>query len=589
MAKTLGSKRGQYANLKATAGKKEGVWEVKEVPKPERLVKIDKERTAYNKQLDNIKQLLLSTYEPNYHLSVQKEQEENVTRWINKNIYKTKVKGKVVKLKNRKVGLASIQKLVNEQEEAIERFYKYQSEAKEKDKKEYWNKRIKNEKISLDRNRQILEYLKSRNSDIIDVKDLLKKGRKIYEKRKPLDIESKKIREKYNAENRAYKSLYDVIRYAKKNKRARVWINGKEFLASQITPTMTKAEKQRLQQLKKKKKLSTRRKVKTEDGRIVFINEKEELAQLKEKSKVKGYILPNGAISGWHIGATATFDVSAFPPSKKVLITKERRIKPAQDKIFFEQDSTGRLFTTTNIKLLFDKAEKQTGQRVIFINNQAMTEIDFASEKPLVGRTIWYVTPYAYTEIVPGVSDLSFVYNPSYILKTTTVATEKVQQAQKPILKELTSTIMIGGKNQHVHILIYTVEALNTLKEARARRKAGDNVSWLATQYTITENMTKSQRIRLESLNKKLEISLTDAEKAELAHLRELDKMNIVVEVQGGKAIKDSELLDYQNSHTEYVSLSWAYDKAPNVWIFGVAIKMNTEEAVAGAVEYVGA
>jgi hypothetical protein len=30
-------------------------------------------------------------------------------------------------------------------------------------------------------------------------------------------------------------------------------------------------------------------------------------------------------------------------------------------------------------------------------------------------------------------------------------------------------------------------------------------------------------------------------------------------------------------------------DKTPSNWIFAVAIKMNTEESIAGAVEYVGA
>jgi hypothetical protein len=61
-----------------------------------------------------------------------------------------------------------------------------------------------------------------------------------------------------------------------------------------------------------------------------------------------------------------------------------------------------------------------------------------------------------------------------------------------------------------------------------------------------------------------------------------------VVEVQNAKVKNGVELLSYQQTHTEYVALSWVYDKAPAIWICGAVIKMNTEEDMAGAVEYVG-
>ena len=607
MARELGSKRGGYANLKATAGKKEGVWEVNKVPKPKALKEIDEKRTFYNKQIADIKGLLLTPLQgESLNAGQRREREDNVDRWINKNIYKTKPKGEAEPIKEITDKNVDVNYLIGFkafQQGAVNSLKKSEEKEKNRDKKKRLKNSIKNWKegirttesrldavLTSQEKQQLKEGQKvfSNPERTIKVKDLLEEGRRIYAQRKPYDAESRKVKARYNNENRAYKSIYDIKRYAKKNKNAKVWINGKEFLASQITETMSKAEKERLIKLSNKKKLSRKRKIKAPDGRIAYINEVEEYKQLKEKDKQKGYILPKGVISGWHIGAKGEFTISSIPPSKTIVISKEKVVKPKQDKITFEQDIQGRVFTASNIKLLFDKAEKQTGQRVIFINNQAMTETDFIEEKPLIGRTLWYLSPSAFTEITAGVSDLSFVYNPSYILKTNKLIKERLEIVQKPILKELTSTLMIGGKNQKVHILIYTTEALNTLKEARARRKKGESVSWLATQYTLTENMSKSERARLESLNKKLDIALTDKEREELAHLRELDKINIVVEVQNAKVMNDADLAMYQQAHSEYVALSWAYDKEPTIWIFGIVIKMNTEESVAGAVEYVG-
>ena len=598
MARQLGSKRGYYANLNATAGKKEGVWEVNKVKIPKELAETNKKREVYNKQIADIKQLLLSktNADERTNFKVSREKEDNVERWINQHIYGTKPKGgteRVKEIADKNIDVNYEIHLLHGKQNVL----KHQTKAleKEKNKERRSNLQnnikgmkdgIKSSELRLNNvlNPQERVQLKKGKKEfpnperMIKVSDLLKEGKTIYSNRKKYDEESKRLRDNYNNENRAYKRIYDIKRYAGKNKKARVWVNGKEFLASQITETISKSEKERLIKLSKKK-LSTRRKVK---------NEVEEYKQLKEKDKQKGYILPKGVISGWHIGAKGTFDISSNPPSKKILIAKEKLIIPKQDKITFEQDSSGRIFTESNVKLIFDKAEKQTGQRVIFINNQAMTETDFIEEKPLIGRTLWYLSPSAFTEIQEGVSDLSFVINPSYTLRTNELVRKRVEVAQKPILKELNSTIMIGGKNQHVHIIIYTIEALRALKEARARRKNGENVSWLATQYTLTENMSKSERARLETLNKKLDITLTDKEREELAHLRELDKINIVVEVQGAKVMNDTDLAMYQESHSEYVALSWAYDKDEKIWIFGVAIKMNTEESVAGAVEYVG-
>lgn len=608
MARQLGSKRGYYANLNATAGKKEGVWEVNKVKIPKELAETNKKREVYNKQIADIKQLLLSktNADERTNFKVSREKEDNVERWINQRIYGTKPKGgteRVKEIADKNIDVNYEIHLLHSKQNVLKHQIETLSKEKDKERSRQLKANIKGMKEGIKSSElrlskvldpQEQQQLKEGKREFpnpertIKVGDLLNEGKTIYANRKKYDEESKRLRAGYNNENRAYKRIYDIKRYAGKNKKARVWINGKEFLASQITETMSKSEKERLDQLSKKKKLSTRRKVKTHDGKIVYINEVEEYKQLKEKDKQKGYILPKGVISGWHIGAKGTFDISSTPPSKTILIAKEKLIIPKQDKITFEQDSSGRIFTESNIKLIFDKAEKQTGQRVIFINNQAMTETDFIEEKPLIGRTLWYISPSAFTEIQEGVSDLSFVYNPSYTLRTNELVRKRVEVAQKPILKELNSTLMIGGKNQKVHILIYTIEALRALKEARARRKNGENVSWLATQYTLTENMSKSERARLETLNKKLDISLTDKEREELVHLRELDKINIVVEVQGAKVMNDTDLAMYQEAHSEYVALSWAYDKDPKVWIFGVAIKMNTEESVAGAVEYVG-
>lgn len=548
--KSLGSKRGQYSDLEATAGKEKGVWEVRNIPKPKRLSGIDKKRNALNKQINGIRQILISSDERR-NVKQQKDYEDNVERWINRNIYGTKPKGKsepIKEIRDKNVNVNDLSDTIKYRKSVLEGQITREKKETDKEKKQRIRESIKTIKEGIERQELRLDRVLTKeekiskpkrysNPDrIIRISDLLKEGRAIYTERKPLDKESKDIRANYN---RSYKSIYDVKRYAGKKKNARVWINGKPFLASQVT--------------------------------------------LVSDEQGKRYILPKGAISNWKLGSKAKFSVSSNP-TKIEVVSKTKVVKPAQDKIVFEQDSSGRLFTKTNIKRLFDKAEKEHGQRIIFINNQAIMEDEFFQE-----NGFWYLGSYATAEFQAGTQEVSLVYNPSYIVKTNELIKKRVEIAQKPILKELTSTVMIGGKNQKVHIIIYTKEALLALKEARTLRKGGAPVSWLATQYTITENMNKKERARLNELNARLEVSLNEKEKEELAHLKEQDKINIVVEVQNAKTMNVGELKMYQDTHTEWVALSWLMDKTPSNWIFAVAIKMNTEESIAGAVEYVGA
>ena len=95
MARQLGAKRGQYANLKATAGKENGVWEINKVAIPKELAETDRKRRGYNRQIAEIKQLLLSktNYGERTNFKAEKEKKDNVERWINQRIYGTKPKG----------------------------------------------------------------------------------------------------------------------------------------------------------------------------------------------------------------------------------------------------------------------------------------------------------------------------------------------------------------------------------------------------------------------------------------------------------------------------------------------------------------
>ena len=570
----LGSKRGEYAELEAKAGKEKGVWEVRSKKKPDDLKDIDAKRNAYSKQIDNIKLILYDTIVPaNY--KEKREAQDNVEKWINARIYGTKVKGKIKDIKDTKIDVNTQANFVIAREKAkrnmqeILRTKKYPDYAEklyesEVDYRRTLEGRIRgieeDNKIKKAGLKELLtkdEYnslfgtrtLEGKRANFpnpertISINKLLKEGRSYYALKKPLDKESSQIRRNYN---RSFKSIYDAKRYAEINKRARIWINGKPILASQI---------------KLEYDIVT-----TPKGKKVKTNER--------------YILPEGAIEGWHFGATSKFTVSANPPSSERVVEVKKLVTPAQDKITFQQDTSGQLFTSTNIKRLFDKAEKENGQRVIYINNQAMTETDFQEINGL-----WYITAYAMANIQAGVSDLSLTYNPSYYAKTNELIKERQRVAQKPIIAELNSVVMLGGKQQNLHIIIYTLNAFIELKKAMNTRRAGVRNSWIATQYSLTESMSKQERARLSELRTKPQVLLNDNEKKELEHLNELDKVNVVAEVQGAKMISDEELKSYQQSHTEYLALSWAFDKAKNTFIFGVELKSNTLNIMAGEME----
>ena len=646
----LGAKRGEYAELEAKAGKEKGVWEVRSNKKPDNLKRIDKERNDYSRQIDNIKLILYDTIVPaNY--KEKREAQDNVEKWINSRIYGTKVKGNIKEIKDTTIDVNSQANYVIAREKAkrnmqeilrtkkypdyVKKLYKSDAdyrrtiegrirgiEEDNKIKKAGLKELLTKEEYNSLFETRTLEGKRAKFTNperTISINKLLKEGRSYYALKKPLDKESSQIRRNYN---RSFKSIYDAKRYAEINKitgseeikyigkdgkehrkkigggKARIWINGKPFLSSQVkleydvnTSAMNDKERSKYEGLKAqinryKQQLTTdsiKNLSKEQYNNIVNkrISAENTYDKFINKFKVnERYILPKNAISGWQLGATSKFTVSANPPSSERIVVVKKLVTPAQDKIIFQQDNSGQLFTSTNIKRLFDKAEKESGQRVIYINNQAMTETDF---QEIDG--VWYITAYAMANIQAGVSDLSLTYNPSYYAKTNELIKERQRIAQKPIIAELNSVAMLGGKQQNLHIIIYTLDAFIALKEARKLRQSGVPVSWVATQYSLTESMSKQERARLSELRTKQQVLLSDNEKKELEHLNELDKVNVVAEVQSAKMMNDSELALYQQSHTEYLALSWTFDKAKNTFIFGVVLKSNTLDIIAGEME----
>ena len=283
----LGSKRGEYAQLDATAGKEKGVWEVRSNKKPDELKRIDKERNDYSRHIDNIKLILYDTIAPESYKE-QIEAQDNVEKWINSRIYGTKVKGKVKDIKDTTINVNSQANYViarekakrNMQERIRKKDFKRTATGQkvytDAEYKKVLERRIKNidesnkikkaglkELLTQDEYNSLFEgknlegkRAKFENPErTISIKKLLKEGRAIYALKKPLDKDSRKIRRNYN---RSFKSLYDAKRYAEINKitgtetrtyigkdgkkhkekikggKARIWVNGKPFLASQI-------------------------------------------------------------------------------------------------------------------------------------------------------------------------------------------------------------------------------------------------------------------------------------------------------------------------------------------------------------------
>ena len=177
----------------------------------------------------------------------------------------------------------------------------------------------------------------------------------------------------------------------------------------------------------------------------------------------------DGNSLGYRIGADVikpvfgqtrtTVNVSLVRRRKAVISTKEKIIgtRPkASNRITFYRDGT-ELITNSKIDRLFDNAEKETGNRLIYLNNEAFTEHYFFKGDD--GK--WRFQTYALTELnapeIEGTVTVrySYTHHARFAVLQEQVRAITPEKAPQKAFGEVTSTIDLAGRQEQVVILPY--------------------------------------------------------------------------------------------------------------------------------------
>jgi len=358
--------------------------------------------------------------------------------------------------------------------------------------------------------------------------DALKEMQEAYKKRKPLDDESKKLRKKLL--DTSGKKLYDTIRYAKKEGTRYIYINNQRVYTTQITPV--------------------------KEDYIALVSGKPVV-----RVRTVGYKLPNvfkekspkfqAQISNKHY--------------EEKYILKERKVKRGiTEALVFKRDNRG-IYTEVNMKRVFNTAEKKIHARIIYVNNVAMTESDFYEED---GK--WYIQPYFYPEQtlklympVGGeqIGRLSFSYNVS--LTYATIGEErKVKEEGIKVYKEITTNVIAttSGELFQAHLVFLSanlVLLLHKVMNMGAKFGAEMPVVLVVTKFKMLKNTMTEARKRLRELSQKNQLLLTPSEREELARLKELAKVDAIIECYDGKIMDYNEANNLKDSTDELLIIGF--------------------------------
>lgn len=344
----------------------------------------------------------------------------------------------------------------------------------------------------------------------------LAKLNELYKQRKPLDDEAKEERKKID---KTYRKIYDAYRWAKKTNGV-IYVNGEPVSAADIQPIKV-------------------------EGAVIGFN-------LDRIAKKFGWV------------NSAEFTLSRKPPElvfvKKGTIIKKKKYKQA---VVFKLDKSKNLYyTLSDMKLLFDKAEKETGQRIVYFENEPITEIDLQKE----GRK-WYLQPWVtipYLDYIEEEVPLKFSFTYSLYEKEFIEKVERIKrEAEFTISEAITSTVIIG--NKEAKAVIYLSPKLVKLKSELGKKtkalqqRGGDYTSpefpvLLITDFSVLKNIPSDAQKRLEALAKKPEVMLTEAERAEISALRNLAFSNMVISAYDGEIVQRKDLEKYNLK--DYIALA---------------------------------
>jgi hypothetical protein len=320
----------------------------------------------------------------------------------------------------------------------------------------------------------------------------LEHARRLYKQRVPLDERSRELRKN---EDNSFRKLYDKVRDAKKQRRSGIYIDGQEV----------------------------------------------PLVKIKEvrdsNKKVTGYSIGSDVIRKYGNATTVTVSVFKRP---KIVVQKEKIVgrKPT-NRITFTREGT-ELVTNSNIGLLLDNAYKQTGVRLIYLNNAPFNEGDFY--KGADGR--WRIQPFAVNELnAPEVEDkisvrYSYLYQPRERILQARVETGTPVKAEERTYGEIASRTNIGGRDVDITIEVQSVDAVICLKNSRKLEGAASLVS---TDFKV------------EKVGDKYVI-----------------KVGATI---GGQTPTNNENLEQYYGRDEFLIITWYKDKERNVWQYIVNVK----------------
>ena len=329
----------------------------------------------------------------------------------------------------------------------------------------------------------------------------LNRAKELYTERKPLDQRSKELRAQ---EDKSFRHLYDTLRAAKSQHRESIAINEEYVKLTQIREIQS-------------------------NGRTTPIGVGKNVIgfQINGKSlKVQG-------------GNQATVQVSLV--KRPVIASQKTSIKgkqpPASNKVIFTYEN-GEWVTNTNMATLFNNARKKTGTALIYLNNKDFFPDDFFQGAD--GR--WRISSYGLGELnapeIEGTISVrySYQYNPVFKILETTLK-KGIEKAPIKSFGEINSTITMDGTSSNVTAIVYSLEALVAIKQARRLRIAGGEVSFATINFTIEKNGSA-----------------------------------YIIAINGGKVKSNAELGEY-TSTDEYLILSFVQDKGNGVWQWVFAVK----------------
>jgi hypothetical protein len=308
----------------------------------------------------------------------------------------------------------------------------------------------------------------------------LGEAQKAYRSRVPYDEESAKLRKSLDKSvyDTSERKLYDLIRDAEKQNKSAIALNDQFIPLDQIRAIGRDGKLYPLGQA-----------YKTEIGKD---------GKVKEVSIVKtiGFQINGTAIKS--TASTITVSASLVIRHKKEVVKAHIAGRRPTNRLYFYKSGPdiivgspaegGYAEVRTRMDVLFDNAQKETGERVIYLNNVAFNESNFYLGAD--GR--WRIDPNVLSELnapeIEGTYTVrySYKYMPRFRVLERSLVTAGVEKAPTKLFSEIHTIAQVLGKEADITIGITEMAVVNVLRQLRRLGESGNNtISFVATQFQV--------------------------------------------------------------------------------------------------------